>query len=213
MMAQLKRWTHGFVASIDKMIVQVENHEALATSALRDLERGVARAKAQLARMQRDGQALQRALAEEREAVERWRERAKREPDEARALECLRRHKRARTRAIELAENEAEHRRIEQQLQRDVQALERRLDDLRRQRNTMRTRQSRAEAFSTVQGCGDLESPEIAEIFERWETRVVETELDSGCLVAAVDGFDEEFSNAEEAASLKLELRALKEEE
>jgi phage shock protein A len=212
MMARIKRWTHGFVASIDNMIVQVENHEALATSALRDLEQGVARSKVQLLRVERDGRAIEQALSEEREATTRWRERAKREEHEARALECLRRCKRAEARVRELSANLLDHSRIEQQLKRDVQALERRLIELRQQRNTMRTRQSRAEAFSVAQT--DLESGEIGQIFERWETRVAETEVASGCLVASVsDSFDEEFLNAEEAASLKLELRALKEEE
>ena len=82
--------------------------------------------------------------------------------------------------------------------------------DLRQQRNTMRTRQSRAEAFSVAQT--ELDGGEIGQIFERWETRVAETEVASGCLIAAVsDSFDEEFLDSEEAASLKLELQALKE--
>lgn len=211
-MARIKRWTHGFVASIDSMIVQVENHEALATSALRDLEQGVARSKVQLLRVERDGRALRQALDEEREAASRWRERARREEDEQRGLECLRRHKRAESRINELSHNQLEHDRIEQALKRDVQTLERRLVELRQQRNTMRTRQSRAEAFNVVQGSGDVENGEIGQIFERWETRVAESEVASGCLVASVDSFDEEFLDAEEAASLKLELRALKEE-
>jgi hypothetical protein len=42
---------------------------------------------------------------------------------------------------------------------------------------------------------------------------VAETEVRSGCLVGSIDSFDEEFLDAEEAASLKLELLALKEEE
>jgi phage shock protein A len=213
MMARIKRWTHGFVASIDNMIVQVENHEALATSALRELEQGVARSKVQLGRVERDGRSIAQSLTEEREATERWRDRARREPDEARALECLRRHKRSVARVAELARNDEEHSRIEQQLRRDVQTLERRLQELRQQRNTMRTRQSRAEAFGVAQGQGEVESGEIAEIFERWETRVAETEVRSGCLVGSIDSFDEEFLDAEEAASLKLELLALKEEE
>jgi phage shock protein A len=213
MMARFKRWTHGFVASIDSMIVQVENHEALATSALRDLEQGVARSKVQLMRVERDGRALSQALAEEREAAIRWRDRARREENEARGLECLRRHKRAEARVHELSHNQAEHERIEQALKRDVLTLERRLVELRQQRNTMRTRQSRAEAFSVVQGNGAVESGEIGQIFERWETRVAESEVASGCLVASADSFDDEFLDAEEAASLKLELRALKEEE
>jgi phage shock protein A len=213
MMARFKRWTHGFVASIDSMIVQVENHEALATSALRDLEQGVARSKVQLMRVERDGRALSQALAEEREAAIRWRDRARREENEARGLECLRRHRRAEARVRELSHNQAEHERIEQALKRDVLTLERRLIELRQQRNTMRTRQSRAEAFSVVQGNGAVENGEIGQIFERWETRVAESEVASGCLVASVDSFDEELLDAEEAASLKLELRALKEEE
>lgn len=211
MMARIKRWTHGFVASIDNMIVQVENHEALATSALRELEQGVARSKVQLMRVERDGRALKQALIEEREASQRWRERARREEDRARGLECLRRHKRAEARVAELTHNQAEHERIEQQLKRDVQTLERRLLELRQQRNTMRTRQSRAEAFSVAQG-SELQDGEIGQIFERWETRVAETEVASGCLVASIDGLDQEFLDQEEAASLELELQALKEE-
>jgi phage shock protein A len=212
MMAHIKRWTHGFVASIDSMIVQVENHEALVTSALRELEHGLARSKVQLLRVERDGKALRQALEEEREAATRWRERAQREQDEARALECLRRHKRSQARASELTTAQTEHQRVEAQLKRDVQTLERRLLELRQQRNTMRTRQTRAEAFSVVQSQGHVESGEIGEIFERWETRVAESEIQSGCLVASVDSFDDEFLNAEEEAALKLELRELKEE-
>jgi phage shock protein A len=212
MMARFKRWTHGFVASIDSMIVQVENHEALASSALRELEQGVARSKVQLMRVERDGLALKQALSDEREAALRWRDRARREEHEARGLECLRRHKRCEARVKELTDNQAEHERIEQQLKRDVQTLERRLLELRQQRNTMRTRQSRAEAFSVAQGAGESDNGEIGQIFERWETRVAETEVASGCLVASVDGLEEEFLDAEEAASLKLELAELKEQ-
>lgn len=212
-MARIKRWTHGFVASIDSLIVQVENHEALATSALCELEQGVAGSKVQLMRVERDGRALKRALTEERDASQRWRERARREENQPRALECLRRHKRAEARVAELTENQAEHERIEEQLKRDVQTLERRLFELRQQRNTMRTRQSRAEAFSVAQGAGtDVVDGEIGRIFERWETRVAETEVASGCLVASVDGLEQELLDEEEAASLQLELQALKEE-
>jgi phage shock protein A len=180
---------------------------------LRELEQGVARAKVQLARVERDGKGLRQSLAEEREAAERWRDRARREAVEARALECLRRYKRSRARARELAERIAEHERVEQQLKRDVRTLEIRLGELREQRNLMRTRQSRAEAFNVVQGSGDATASELSAMFERWEISVAETEVASGCLSATLDDFEEEFVDAEEEAALKLELRALKEEE
>jgi len=209
-MARFKRWTHGVVASIDSLIVQVENHEAQVSSSLRELEQGVGRSKVQLMRVVRDGTALEQALAEERENAIRWRERAMREEQEARALECLRRHKRSERRLMELGKNQSEHARVELQLKRDIQTLEQRLFELRQQRNTMRTRQSRAEAFSVVQGSGDLESGEIGAIFERWETRVAETEVQSGCLLTTLDSFDDEFLDAEEIAALKLELGELR---
>ena len=208
-MARFKRWTHGVVASIDSLIVQVENHEAQVSSTLRELEQGVARSKVQLMRVERDGVALKQALAEETEAAGRWRDRATREEQEARALECLRRHKRSQSRALELSQNQAEHARVELQLKRDIQTLEQRLFELRQQRNTMRTRQTRAEAFSVVQGSG-VENGEIGAILERWETRVAETEVASGCLLASLDSFDDEFLDAEELAALKLELSDLR---
>ncbi|HEY3494292.1 MAG TPA: PspA/IM30 family protein [Polyangiaceae bacterium] len=210
------RWklmTTSFVAKIDGLIAQIENHEAQVTSALKDLEQGISRSKVQLVRVERDGAALRQALAEEKEAIERWRERARREEVEQRALECLRRSKRSEARTGELATQSSEHERVEQQLRRDVQTLERRLVELRQQRNTMRTRQSRAEALEVVQGSASLDGTEIGAIFERWETRVTESEIASGCLTTSADSLDEEFSTAEEEAALRLELRALKEVE
>jgi phage shock protein A len=212
MMARFKRWTRGVVSSIDEFVVQIENHEAQVASALRELEQAVARAKVQLVRVDRDGKALEQSVSDEREAVVRWRERALREPQEARALECLRRHKRAVARARELEQRLLEHQRMEQQLRRDVRALETRLGELREQRNLMRTRQSRADAFGVVQGAAGLGTLELGDVFERWETRVTESEVASGCLITSLDSFEDEFVDAEEEAALKLELQALKEE-
>ena len=209
-MVRWKRFTSGFLSSIDGFIAQVENHEALATSALRELEQGVGRSKVQLARVGRDGVTLRQSLAEEREASVRWRERAKRETNETRALECLRRSKRSEARSLELEKQTADHDRIEAQLKRDVQTLEMRLVELRQQRNTMRTRQSRAEALVVVQGSGATNSSEIGDIFERWEERVAEREVMSGLVAVTTDTLEEELTSAEEVAELKLELEALR---
>lgn len=205
-----KRWSSGFVASIDSVISQVENHEAQVASALRELERGVLRSKVQLQRVERDGAALRHSLGQEREAAMRWRDRAKREEDEKRALECLRRCKRSETRSIELARQVVEHERVEHQLSSDIRVLEQRVVELRQQRNTMRTRQSRAEAMTIVNGQGELGGTEITEIFERWELRVSENEVMGGCVRVPVDSLDDEFTSAEEEASLRLELKELK---
>ena len=69
---------------------------------------------------------------------------------------------------------------------------------------------NRAEALSVAQGYGEVREGEVGQIFERWETRIAESEIASGCDGVAVDTFDAEFTNAEEDSALRLELRALK---
>lgn len=210
-MNYLKRWTVGIISRIDGMVAQVENHEALVTAALRDLQQATARAQLQLRRVREDGESLGRRLAEEREAVIRWKERATQSvDDEGRAFECLRRSKRAARTVSELERRLEEHARAEDQLAKDVRTLEERLRALKEQRNLMRTRQSRAEALSAVQGSQLQLGGDLEEVFERWETRVAESEFAGGCALESEDTFEDEFVSAEEEAELRSELQALR---
>jgi phage shock protein A len=210
-MIRFKRWTTGIVARIDNLIVQVENHDALVAGALAEFEQNVARARVQLGRVRRDGEALARTLAETRESATRWRERARKESDETRALECLRRSKHAERRAVELARRKDEHDKTIRDLERDVHELEERMIELREQRNAMRARATRASAFNAIQGGVDPQG-DLGRAFERWETQVAETEILSGCATDDRDSLDERYASEEERAELALELRALREE-
>ena len=69
-------------------------------------------------------------------------------------------------------------------LGRDVQAVEQRLAHLKDQRNLLRTRQARAEALSSVARASQPLAAEVGEVFERWETRVMERELEGECAVS-----------------------------
>lgn len=209
-MKRWKRWTTALVSRIDHVAAQVENHQALAESVIGDVRRAAARAKVQLARVLKDGERLARDLGQRREDEIRWRERARQcaESDEKRAIECLRRSKASHRQIPEIERRLEEHRKAETQLGRDVGAIEERLATLREQRNLMRTRQSRAEAMSQVAGaesvgCGDLE-----EVFDRWDTRITELELD-GDSMSHVDSLELEFEETEETEDLLAELAEL----
>ncbi|MDJ0865832.1 MAG: PspA/IM30 family protein [Myxococcota bacterium] len=212
-MERFRSWTAGLISRVDWMVSQVENHEALAQSAIRDVRRAAARARVQLARVRADGERQRRERAEQHEAEHTWRERARAaaEQDETRALECLRRARRAQRRAAELERRVEEHERFEKQLAHDVATVEERLGVLETQRNLLRTRQSRAEALSTVRDgapVGDVDG-----LFERWETRVLEREFEGGCAAGADglgDAFEDEFEEAEEEQALREELDALR---
>ena len=210
MMAHFKRWTSGLVTRVDSIVVQIENQEALVESAILDLGQRVARARAQLSRVKRDGDTLRRRVNEARNAATLWRDRARTEPDEARALECLRRAKRAAEHQRELEERAAEHERAEQRLRRDVASIEQRLGVVREQQNTMRTRQTRAEALALLRSIQGDTGYEVDQVLERWDARILETEVIAGCAEDPYDPFVERFEREEEADDLRAELETLR---
>ena len=209
-MKTLKRWTTGIFSRVDWAVSQIENQEALINSALKESREAVARAKVQMGRVRQDGNRLQQALQAEESNVMRWRSRAGQVAgtDENRALECLRRSKLAEAQRDRLVSRVQEHRQIEQQLDRDVAALENRFKELLEKRNLLRVRQSRAEALTGIQEFSSESGSEVDEIFERWEVRVTEKELATESAVM-VDFLEESFAAEESDAELRSELSEL----
>lgn len=212
MMAHFKRWTSGLVTRVDSIVVRIENQEALVESAILDLGQRVARARAQLSRVHKDGEALRRRSSEADHESTLWKDRARTEPEQARALECLKRAKGAARRRDELRERAVEHEQAEARLRRDVASIEQRLEVVREQRNTMRTRQTRAEALALLQNVQADGGYEVDQVLERWDARILETEVIAGCAEDAYDPFIERFEREEEAADLLSELAALRNE-
>jgi phage shock protein A len=209
-MAHLKRWTHGVFERIDAMIVQVENHEAQVTTAIRELGGLVAKAKVQLKRVQCDGEALRASRDREVDSRDRWRARATREPDDGRALECLRRARQVDHHVGRLEARLAEHQRSEQELYRDVGELEQRLRELIEQRNRMTTRQTRAQAMAVVQAADTGLEGGLDEIFERWDAHLTASEYESGCWEGSFDALEQVFQTEEEQRELTEELAELR---
>lgn len=209
-MRRFRLWTSAIGSRIDWMVRQVENHEAMADSAIRDMQRSAAQAKVRLQRVRQDGERMRRRVAELGEAELAWRSRAAglAVGDEARAIECLRRAKRSARVAEQLRSELEEHARAERQLTTDIAKVEQRLAQLQQQRNLLRTRESRAEALAAAAGTETCS--EVDDIVERWETKIVEAELRQGCLPSASeDSFEEEFVRYEDEEELRAELAEL----
>lgn len=209
-MKVVKRWTSGIFSRVDWAVSQIENQEALINSALREARESVAKAKVQLGRVRQDGKKLRQRWQEEKQSAERWRDRALQsaKTDEQRAMECLRRSKWAQQTSEQMQQRGNEHDQIEMQLMKDVSNMEEKLAELVEKRNLMRTRQSRAEAATSIQsGCVDTGN-ELDEIFDRWEIRVTEKELSGECGLTG-DPLEESFLSAEDDAQLREELKQL----
>lgn len=201
----------GIASRIDWMVGQIENHEGLVNGVIIETRQALAKAKVQLARVREDGTRLRDRLATEADARQKWRDRARQccNEDEKRALECLKRSKLAERKMPELRARLEEHAHIEGRLVNDVNALEDNLSQLIEKRNLMRSRQTRAEALSSLHSTTATVSGDVSEIFDRWEMRVTAAEFEGGCDLAT-DSLESEFVTAEEEEELKNELDELK---
>jgi phage shock protein A len=206
-----KRLTSGVSGRLDAMVARMENHDALVKSAIGELRETIAAAEVRLSNVHRDGEGLRRRLQEQTGAEARWRERARGTlEDEERALECLRRGKRAARAVADLQARLAEHERVEAGLVKDVRALREGLRDLEEQRNLMRARQNRADAMDAMRDDQGRLSGEVREILDRWEIQIKTTEFSSSCAVESNDALEESYDAEEEQQALRAELEQMR---
>ena len=205
-----KRWTSGVVASFDWVANQVENHEALVAAAIAEMQEAAAKARMQMQRVQKDGEKLREQLEKSKADVDNWLDRAKRcpEEDQEKALECIRRKRRAEQEVKYLKEKLTSHSQLERQLKQDLEAVQTRLSELRRKKNSFLARKYNSDA----QKAGSFEHVglmhEIDDLFERWELRIAQCEP----FVEPVDSFAKEFEDDEERQDLLSEFAALKDQ-
>jgi phage shock protein A len=195
------------MATFDSVVSQIENHDAIVSAAIRDLELRTRTAEAQLSRVRRDGAALREKIASTDNEAARWRTRASRTAavDESKALECLKRALREEKQVALLKTQEQEHAKVERQLTEGVQELRERIRLLKQQRNILRTRQSRADAQHLVQQIDDGSLGDLDSVLDRWEERLL---ISDPLILAAPEEerLCDEFSSAEEQEELRKEL-------
>lgn len=210
-MSAIKRLVGSIRANFEWMVNQVENHEALVTSVIQEAQAAQARAKVQLAQVKRDGEKMRQRQHELQESVTVWTERAVKSAklDEQKALECLRRKKQAETELNTLCTQLKEHLDLEAQLNRDLGVIEGRIDELKRKRNTLKTRESRAEALRAVHQDETGIMSDLESILERWEVKVTTNEICADVSNTPSDQFVNDFKVEEDTISLKAELDAL----
>lgn len=211
-MNSLRRLTATLISSFEGVVGQLENHEALVTTAIREAEQSAGRAKAQLGRVQKDGLAMRKRVEELREQGAVWEKRAKQiaSQDEAKAIECVRRRQRCLAQASQIEEQALSHAKLERQLSGDLDVVQEKLNSLRQQRNIMRTRASRAEALRVVHSVDSSTIGEIDDIFDRWEARISACEMHTDSAIPHErDDLSAEFTSNEEEGDLKEVLRTL----
>lgn len=212
-MSIFKRVTLAVSAQLDRLVGELENHDAVVEAGIRDSRRLYAQAKVRHGRLCHEGEGLRRRLAALRSDEQRWRERAldcdSKPSDEDMALECLSRARKAAEQAAALEVAYQNHLGVERRLAAQIAALRERVDTLQHRRSLMRTRQAAAAAAGRIQAADMEPTHALEETFERWEVQLTEAELGSA-EPAETDTFEAAFLASEERASLRAELDALR---
>lgn len=201
-MTSLKRWAGRLWAGFDRAVAEVEDHDALAAAALRELERGLGRARSELEQLRAERQALQERRESELDRRRRGRSAAVAEPEDFLALEHLRTARRACERARRLEDRIREHAAAEDRMERHLTELADRLAESKRRYRALRARSERGLAVASVQDTRG----EIDELFGRWEDVLPRIEPPGDPTEAAFDALE----RRDEEESLWTELHELR---
>jgi phage shock protein A len=209
-MSILKRLSTTFVSSIDRVVGEIENNDAVIQATLTDLRRKVAAAKVRLALVHRQEANLNRQIQKRHEDELLWGKRAVEaaRTDESRALECVRRRQQCRRQAQKLEQGQQHYQLTAEKLARGVEEGEERLVEMGHKHTLMRARQSTAEALYAANQASEDSLHQMEDSFDRWEVKILQEEMAVNS-DDMLDPLDREFSNSENEQVLRDELTAL----
>lgn len=208
-MSIVKRIAATVTARVDQLVGEIENHDAVVEAGIREARQAYARAHVRHARMAQEGQRLRDQITTLETSAAQWQERAAATKDDQRALDCLRRRREAEARSRSLRQSLERHRAVEERQARELAAIRERVTGFEHQRQLLRSREATADAAQRIDRFEQTERIGVDDALERWEVRVTESEI-GNLGVPEYDPIEEEYLSAEDDASLRAELDALK---
>lgn len=208
-MSLFKRVTTTVTASVERLVGEIENHDAVVEAGIREARQAFATAKVRHARIVEEGSRLHQRRERLSTDRQRWQERAlSADSDDNKAIECMRRCERAEEELDALATAIADHRAIESRVARELATQSERIAELERKRRLLRSREATAEAAHRIARVEDAGGIELDGAFERWEARITESELTTS--IGQGDTFEAEFIAEEERDRLRARIDALR---
>jgi len=212
-MSLIKRFVATVHTGLDRTLAGIENHEAVVDAALTESRQAVARARARLARLEKDGAEQRNRVAELTTQAELWNERARTvaDSDRQKALTCIQRRRQCEHELQNAKSQMQSHEKIIRRVRDSITESTQRVQKLQTQRNEMRSREAAAYAGQIVHRLDGRIGVDVEEAIERWEVTIGQAELLTEHYPAAndVDEFEQSFISTEENELLEVELNAL----
>lgn len=200
-MRLFKRISSTVLASVDKVVGEIENHDAVVESMLADLNKAAAETKVRLKRVNADGSKMREQLNKLSNDEKSWQERALgfANEDENKALACLERRQHCRDEIERLQDILLQHTETEKRLLEQVKTIDKRYAEIRNKRHLLQSRQSVAEANRVVSAVVGTGSVGINDAFDRWEVSIAKSEYSdiNGSMAYAENGSIEDIDRFE----------------
>ncbi len=211
-MSILKRLSTTLISRIDRVVTEIENHDAVIRASLDEMSNKMAKAKIALNQACRERDRLKTEIEKQQDNTHRWQARAIRcaTSDEPRALECLHRSHISRDRAAALQKSLDDYARSIEKMTSNIESGEQRLTEMKQKLTLMRARQATSKINATPCLPGsDVESI-LEDTFNRWEMHIGHDEIPLDCTdTNTVDALEHEFIIQEHQNDLRNELASL----
>ncbi len=215
---KVKRIFASVGACFDQFVTKMENHEALASCVIEDIQKSAAHVRSEKIRVDARLKKIEDDKGELGLQEALWRNRAKScvDTDDKKAMMCLKQANAIIKRLDSLGEQQAQMETVRDDLKENLREIESKLEDLKSRKSLLSSRQARATVIGKVNDtCDDFDGDSI---FERWEKEIIVKEYKDPLVFARGDEYaiddtlNREFETVEETESLQLELEALRKE-
>ncbi len=198
-------------ASLDRMVGDIENHDALIRAAIDEQRHKIAKARIQLRRLEQSEQHLQEQITQLEQNNLLWRQRAlaEAEQNEPQALLCLQRQQQGQQQIARLTQMASHYRSTRERMQRDIGHCEQELSSMTHKHQLLRARQSSADALELIDRQKHGSSEALEQSFDRWEVRISESELVSEGFDTDIDPIEQDYLRQENEQALRQQLAAL----
>ena len=212
-MSILKRLSTTLISRIDRVVAEIENHDAVIQASLDEMNSKLATAKIALNQACRERDRLKTEIEKQRDNMHRWQERAIScaKSDEPKALECLRRSHKNRDQAAILQKSFDEYIRSIEKMAGNIKSGEQRLTEMKQKLTLMRAKQATSKISATTCPPGSETENVLENTFNRWEMYISHNEIPLDCTddTHTVDELEHEFATQEQQNDLRNELASL----
>ena len=205
----IKRLTTTVSATLDSAVGQLENHDAIIETTIKETRKSVAKTKARINTLRQQQKTYETQLTEAHEQHALWTQRATNlaESDQDKALQCISRCNQCQSEIARLTQLIEQQKTLIHDVSTNLQKLQTKSDEMSQKHNLMRSRQAVADVNRAV-GKASCETS-VNDTFERWESIVMEHEMAVSDLCSR-DPLDVEFEQQENDADLLQQLQELK---